>query len=347
MRVLICGAGIAGAAAAWWLEHDGHEAMLLERAGGRREGGYMVDVREGGVDAVERMGLLPALRRRAVTLRELVYHHVDGGVLERLVEDGSDADRTLSLMRQDLERELHQALDAGTTVRFGTTVETVEERQDDVRALLSDGTTATVDLLIGADGLHSRTRRLCFGPEEGFLRDLGYLTAAYVLDDAELAAELGDGLHMIEAPNRQVSAYPRGDQVAATFTHRVPVGRPLPTDVPAELDRLYGRLGGIVPRLLAARPGADGIYCDRVAQIEMPRWATGRVALIGDACHAMSLLTGQGTAIALSGAEALARSLRENDSVAEALAEYDRTRRPVTTRTQREGREFAEDFIPR
>lgn len=347
VRVLICGAGIAGAAAAWWLERDGHEVTLLERSGGRREGGYMVDVREGGFDAVQRMGLLPALRRRAVTLRELVYHAPDGGVLERFVDDGADADRTLSLLRQDLERELHEALGAPTSIRFGTTIDAVEERSQSVRVTLSDGTTETVDLLIGADGLHSRIRRLCFGPEEAFIRDLGYRTAAYVLDDAELAAELGDGLHMVEAPGRQVSASPRGVQVAATFTHRVPEGRPLPSDVAAELDRLYSRLGGFVPRLRAARPDPHGIYSGRVAQVEMPGWTTGRVALIGDACHAMSLLTGQGTTMALAGAEALAQSLRENPEVAEALAEYDRTRRPMTTQAQREGREFAEDFIPR
>lgn len=347
MRILICGAGIAGAAAAWWLERDGHEVTLLERSSGRREGGYMVDVRDGGFDAVERMGLLPALRRYAVTLRELVYHDTDGGVLETFVDDSADADRTLSLMRQDLELALHEALGARTTGRFGTTVDSVEERLQGVRVALSDGTTETVDLLIGADGLHSRIRRLCFGPEEDFVRDLGYQTAAHVLDDVELAAELRDGLHMIEAPGRQVSAYPRGDQVSATFTHRVPAGHPLPSDVAAELDRLYGRLGGFVPRLLAARPAPHGIYSDRVAQVEMPRWTTGRVALIGDACHAMSLLTGQGTAMALAGAEALAQSLREVDEVPAALTAYDRTRRPTTTRAQREGREFAEDFIPR
>ena len=347
MRVLICGAGIAGAAAARWLARDGHEVTLLERSSGRREGGYMVDVREGGYDAVERMGLLPALRRRAVTLRELVYRGADGDVLERFVDDGADADRTLSLLRQDLELTLHEALGARTSIRFGTTVDAVEERPENIRVALSDGTTQTVDLLIGADGLHSRIRQLCFGPEENFLRDLGYQTAAYVLDDAELAAELGDGLHMVEAPGRQVSAAPRGDQVAATFTHRVPAGHPLPTDVAGELDRLYGNLGGFVPRLLAARPGPHGIYSDRVAQVEMPGWTTGRVALVGDACHAMSLLTGQGSAMALAGAEALAQSLRGNDQVSEALAEHDRTRRPMTAQAQREGREFAEDFIPR
>lgn len=260
---------------------------------------------------------------------------------------GADAGRTLSLLRQDLEPTLHEAFGARTSIRFGTTADAVEERPESVRVTLSDGTTQTADLLIGADGLHSRIRRHCFGPEEAFLRDLGYQTAAYVLDDAELAAELGDGLHMVEAPGRQVSAAPRVDQVAATFTHRVPEGSPLPTDVAGKLGRLYGRLGGFVPRLLAARPGPHGIYRDRVAQVEMPGWTTGRVALIGDACHAMSLLTGQGSAMALASAEALAQSLRRNDQVSETLAEYDRTRRPMTTQAQREGREFAEDFIPR
>ena len=78
----------------------------------------------------------------------------------------------------------------------------------------------------------------------------------------------------------------------------------------------------------------------------MPTWSRGRVALVGDACQAMSLLAGQGTAMALAGAEALAASLRRTTDVPRALAEYDRAVRPAVTRAQREGREFAEDFIP-
>lgn len=347
MRVLICGAGIAGVALAWWLERDGHEVLLVERSHGRRASGYMVDLRDAGFDAAERMGLLPALRRRAVALSELVYHADDGRVIERFVDDGPGAERTLSLMRGELELAMHRTLAPSVPIRAGLTVESIEEREDHLEVTLGDGESESVDLLIGADGLHSRIRALHFGPEERFLRDLGYQTAAFLVEDAALADELAGGLHMLEAPGRQVSAYPVGQQVAATFTHRTPPGEPLPGDVPASLHQRYGQLGGMVPRLLAGAPDPAHLYSDRVAQVEMPTWSRGRIALVGDACHAMSLLTGQGTARALSSAESLAGRLRGTTDVPRALSEYDLACRPEVTGAQREGREFAEDFIPR
>ncbi|RCV53389.1 FAD-dependent oxidoreductase [Marinitenerispora sediminis] len=347
MRVCVCGAGIAGLALAWWLERDGHDVVLVERAPGPHGAGYMLDCRGPGYEAVERMRLLPRLRARAFSLSELVYHHGDGSVRDRFTDEGPAADRVVSLMRGDLEGILLGALSSRSPVRYGTGVEGFTEHGDGLAVALTDGTVEVADLLVGADGIHSRVRALAFGAEERFIRDLGFHTAAYVLHDSETARSLGDALHMLDAPGVQVGAYPLdGGRVATLFSHRAPAGAPLPADPRARLRQVYGGLGWIVPRLLERCPEPAQVYYDRVAQVEMPAWSRGRVALVGDACQALSLLTGQGAGMALAGAEALAGELRRGDGVAAALARYEERVRPVVRRLQAEGRAAAEEFVP-
>ncbi|MFC7327266.1 FAD-dependent monooxygenase [Marinactinospora rubrisoli] len=349
MRVLVCGAGIAGLALTWWLGRDGHEVVLVERAPAGRRAGYLIDCQGPGYDAVERMGLLPRLRERASALSELVYHRDDGSVRDRFTDEGPAADRIVSLMRGDLAEILYDALPPGSDVRFGITVTGVTDHGDGVTVRLSDGTAERADLLVGADGIHSRVRALAFGAEDRFVRDLGFHTAAYVLDDPDTARGLGAALHMLEAPGRQVGAYPAGGgRVATLFTHRTPPGGPLPADPRAELRRMYGGLGWLVPHLLDRCPDPAEVYYDRVAQVEMPSWSSGRVTLAGDACQAMSLLTGQGAGMALAGAEALAAELRRGADapVPDALARYQERLRPVVLRLQAEGRAAAQEFVP-
>ena len=108
----------------------------------------------------------------------------------------------------------------------------------------------------------------------------------------------------------------------------------------------YADLGWLVPDALAYYPSASALYYDQVAQIEMPNWTRGRVALLGDACQAVSLLAGQGASLAVAAAYVLGTELRRTPTVPEALARYRSRLAPVVAEKQAAGRRAAEWFLP-
>jgi deazaflavin-dependent oxidoreductase (nitroreductase family) len=134
--------------------------------------------------------------------------------------------------------------------------------------------------------------------------------------------------------------------VAVFAVHRE--ADPRPPDAPGDAVRAaYAALGWVAPRVLAHMPPDEDLYYDQVAQIVVPSWRRGRVVLVGDAAHAVSLLAGQGASLAISGAFVLARCLRETMSVEDALTEYERILRPVAEEKQQVAVKAARWFLPR
>lgn len=348
MQAVICGSGIAGLTLAWWLQRDGWDVVLAERAPELHGAGHMIDFFGPGYDAADRMGLLPEIRKASYSVDAVLYHAPDGrptGAIPFSIFSRMYKGRVVSLPRGDLEQILYDAVGGAADLRFSTGVASVTAAADHVDVELTDGNTIRADLLIGADGIHSHVRGLVFGPEQRFLRDLGYHVAAYVFLDPAMAQKLGDTFHMVEAPGIQAGAYGLGGgRVAAMLAHRA--DGPLPADPRAELTRLYGGLGWFVPRILEHCPASEELYYDRMAQIEMPAWSQNRVALLGDACQAVSLLAGQGASLAMGGAHVLAEELRRADDIPTALQRYEARMRTAVLKKQKAGRNTADWFVP-
>jgi 2-polyprenyl-6-methoxyphenol hydroxylase-like FAD-dependent oxidoreductase len=208
-----------------------------------------------------------------------------------------------------------------------------------------------VDLVVGADGLHSRVRRLAFGPQEDFEVALGYHVAAFEVAGYRPRDELVMVSHGV--PGRQVSRWAlRDDRTLFLFVFRdeyLPAGRPSGEEGPrAVLARIFADVGWECPRILAALRDVGDVYFDRVSQIRMERWAKGRTALVGDAAACVSLMAGEGAGLAMAAAYVLAGELRQcgGDHTA-AFTRYQERLRPLVKRKQDLAAKFGSSFAPK
>ncbi|MGV9360757.1 FAD-dependent monooxygenase [Amycolatopsis sp. NPDC003731] len=325
-RVLISGASIAGPALAFWLRRAGFAVTIVEKAAGLRTGGYPIDVRGTALDVVERMGILPRLQDLHISTRRLTFLDADGAEIASLAPEaiigGADGE-DLEIRRGDLIRTLFDLVRDDVEVRFGDTIETLT---DDGEVTFRSGHRDTYDVVVGADGLHSRTRELVFGDEAPFHHYLGYCFAGFTMpNDFGLFRE---GLAWSK-PGKGAALYAVLD---SEEVHGFLVSaRPEPPleafrnpEAQRELiARTFAGDGWEIPRMVAAMREADDLFFDVISQIHMPRWSSGRVVLAGDAAHAPSFLTGQGTSLALVGAYVLAHALAVFPDHMAAFAAYE------------------------
>ncbi|WP_298242151.1 FAD-binding domain [uncultured Bradyrhizobium sp.] len=350
--VLISGAGIAGPTIAYWLKAAGYAPTLVERAPALRRGGYVIDFWGVGYDIAERMGLLPAID-------DVGYHAQE----MRIVDDGGrriagfgtrvfdelTGGRYITLARSDLSRLLYGTISDSTEIIFDDEIVALEERADEVRVQLRRGGERGFDLVIGADGLHSTVRRLAFGPQQAFERHLGYVVAAFEARGYDVRDE--NTYLMYGQPGRMMGRFSlHGDRTLFLFVFAdAAAGWPgTPADQKAKLRDLYGRARWEWPAIRNELDRADELYFDRVSQIRMGSWSRGRIALIGDAAFCVSLLAGQGSALAMISAYVLAGELaRAEGRHEEAFSAYQTRLRGYIGAKQRGAERFATAFAPR
>jgi len=354
MRIAINGAGVAGTTLAWWLKHYGHEPVLIEQAPRLRTGGYVIDFWGLGYTVIERMGLLPQVLERGYHMQELRFVDDDSrkaGGFDTEVFDRLLHGRFTTLRRGAMVEIVHDALGGGVETHFGTSIAAVEDRADGCAVVLENGTRFDCDLVVGADGLHSAVRAQCFGPEREYEKFLGYAVAAFEVEGYRPRDELTYIVHA--TPSHQLARFAlRGDRTLFLFVFRSDPESAAPhlspEDIRALIHAEYGDAGWETPRILEAMAGVDDIYFDRMSQIAMPQWTKGRVALLGDAAAAVSLLAGEGTGLAITEAYVLAGELhRAGGDHAAAFAEYESKLRPFLQKKQEAAANFASSFVPK
>lgn len=349
MKAIICGAGIAGLSAAIFLARNGWGVEVIEEAAGLRDSGYMIDFFGPGYDAAEQTGLLDALAGHAYAIDGVELVNADGGrqaFMSYGTFEASLGGRLFSLMRGDIERELHAALPDNVQLHYGTRIDDIHDVSGEVDVTLSDGRRVQADLLVGADGIHSGVRSDLFGPESGMLKYLGFHTAAYVFSADKVRRVAQDRFVMMSLVDRQMGLYTMHDgRVAVYFIWRD--DRPERAhDARQVVHEKFGDLDWIVPDVLNAAPDNDEIYYDVVAQIEMADWCRDRAVMLGDSAFAVSLLAGQGSSLAIGGAYVLARELAAHETIADGLAAYEETVKPQVVKKQAAGRRTADWFVP-
>ncbi|GAA1464392.1 FAD-dependent monooxygenase [Nocardiopsis exhalans] len=351
-KALIIGGGIGGPVAAAALQRAGTEAIVYEAHSGPGGGiGAFLTLAPNGLAALRTLGMLDAVRA-AASFPTTGIEFVNGkGRRLGLLPDGSDQGppelRTVTINRDALQSTLAEtAQEQGVRIEYGKRFVGYTETDTGVVAEFADGTTAEADVLIGADGIHSQVRRLT-APDAprpdytGLLNIGGYVRA----EDATVAPTRGSTARMVFG-KRAFFGYqtaPSGEVYwFANFAH---------TELPREqitalgddawkeyVLELFADDHPDVTALLKATAPARfrplGVY----DLASLPNWSRGRLALLGDAAHAVSSSSGQGASLSVEDALVLAACLRDLPTPEEAFTAYEQRRRDRVERIAAEGR---------
>jgi 2-polyprenyl-6-methoxyphenol hydroxylase-like FAD-dependent oxidoreductase len=313
-EILISGAGIAGAAAAYWLREAGNAVTVVERAPTPRPGGQTVDLRGAGRTVMERMGLMDQIRAMTVTQRGIAWVDTSGRRRAQMPVDAFGGNGIVSadeILRGDLGTILYEASRPGVSYAFDDTITALEQDSGGVLVTFEKADPRRFDLVVGADGLHSVVRRLAFGPESQFVRPLGLLNAWFTTP-AEI--DLDNWYLMHNAPGGRVVSvrpgrFPGEQKAALSFRSTETLNRGDATAQLGLLERNFADVGWAAPQLLQAARSAPDFYLDSMGKVQMDRWSRGRVVLLGDAGYCPTPLSGLGTSLALVGAYILAGEL--------------------------------------
>ena len=352
--VLIVGAGIAGPTLAFWLKAAGLTPTLVEHASAPRIGGYVIDFWGLGYNIAERMGLDSDINRIGYHLREMRIVDERG---ERIVGFGTKVfdeltgGRYVTLRRSDLSGLLFEKIKGTTEVVFGNEIVVIQDHADFVRVQFGAAGERRFDLVIGADGLHSSVRKLVFGPQQRFEKQLGYVVAAFEVQgyrprDENVYVVFGE-------PGRMVGRVSlRDDRTLFLFVFASdfdPAAAII--DLPAQkavLRKTYGGGKWECRRILAELDRTTDLYFDRVSQIKIDSWSRGRIALVGDAAFCVSLMAGQGSALAMTAAYVLAGELAKAGGQHElAFANYEAHLRTLIGSKQKGAERFSAAFAPK
>ena len=342
--VLISGASFAGLASAWWMHRLGYAVTIVEVAKALKKGGTPVDIREGVVEVVHRMGLLERIASQSLKDRPMQFLDAHGAPIAGMPPRSSAQDATEGY---EIERDLlldmlfHEVKDHVDCI-FDDSIAALEQSAHHVDVTFSSGRRRSFSLVLGCDGTHSAVRRMCFGEESSFLVFMqNYFSLTIV--DRLLIAE--DTAQMFNVPGKTVmlSAYNHKTDIAFCFFSEKEIAydrRNLEQQKQMILHAFEGE-GWRIGELLQEMSRCDNFYFDKLCQIRMPSWTRGRVALVGDAAYCPSPTAGMGGSMAILGAAALADAFQKYPGDhGQAFEEYERSFRPIAEQIQADAIEF-------
>ena len=352
-NILISGAGIAGTTLAYWLKRFGFNPTVIEHAAKLREAGYAIDFWGAGFNVAERMGIVADLNKADLGITELSIVDENSerkaGLnypkLKKLMKG-----RAFTLLRGDLAKVIYDHLDKDIEIIFGDTIDKIDQHAGKVTVTFHGAGTRDFDLVIGADGLHSNVRNLVFGNEAQFEKYYGYYTSSFTIQDNIYD---GKAFQMYNVPCKQAAIYSTNENKTTTFFIFTSAEKfsCQHQDIEAQkqiLRREFENAGWKCADLLARMDTAPDFYFDVVSQIQMDNWSKERVSLAGDACDCPSLLSGQGSTLAMVGAYILAGELKEaSGNYKVAFAEYEKIFKPFIIDKQRIAKSFAKSFVPK
>jgi 2-polyprenyl-6-methoxyphenol hydroxylase-like FAD-dependent oxidoreductase len=336
-KALVVGGGLAGPAAAMALAKAGIEPVIYEARGEGapvRGGGF--NIATNGLDALAALGALAATKGLGLPAPRLAFYGRGGKPLGTVATGlpAPGAQDTTSFKRADLFAALQaEAARRGILTEYGKRLTGLDQDAGSVTARFADGSSATADILIGADGIHSAVRP-AIDAAVPRPRYTGLVSFGGFAPNPGLDPE--PGLWKMAFGRRAFFGWFVPDQAQAWWFVSMPSRQPLTREqiladgTAAWAERLAALFEGenVPAAPIITAQGQDIIVVGAEHDLpEVPTWHRDRVIIIGDAAHAASTSSGQGASMALEDAVTLGRCLRDTSGPGEAFTAYEQLRR--------------------
>jgi 2-polyprenyl-6-methoxyphenol hydroxylase-like FAD-dependent oxidoreductase len=329
-RVLVVGGGITGGVLSLALAQKGVEVVLVDLRESLGGVGHGITLQGNALKAFKAVGIYDRLAERGFPFSHLRLKTADGHVIAEIPTPpmgGADLPGTMGAVRGDIADVLaDEVVRAGVDVRLGTTVTELDDRGDCVVATLSDGSTETVDLVVGADGIRSKVREMIGIEDQPMQVGMGIWRTVAQRPAAMDCSELYYG-----GPKYKAGYTPISDDLCYAFLLEENLDRSFVGEGPngallKERGQGYGGIWGEVRDSLADDAVVNYQWIEAIC-VESP-WFRGRTIIIGDAAHACPPLIAQGAAMCAEDAVILGEMLTSGDKVDDVLPAFMERRFP-------------------
>lgn len=340
MDILIVGAGIGGLALAALLKQRGIGCHLVERAQNFDHAGYVLAVYPMGNRVLHGLGKFDEFVKRSSPFKTYEVHNGHGELLHRfdMSAIGKEFGYTGQLSRKDLLEILRSAA-PDVPLRMGTGLDHLEQRDGRVHVRFGDGSTGIFDAVIGADGIHSKTRRIVFGEEPDHATGWGLWVWWTGLDTP------GDTVREYWGKGRFVGLYPTPSLVGAVAAGPKNLIGPEALDGDGlRIRELFSSMEGGASDVMNSFPATTtGLFFWDLSDYRSHCWTSGRVALLGDAACAFLPTAGVGASMALESAAVMADELSRTNTefLPKSFALYEKRRRRRAELAQEDSRKLA------
>jgi len=340
MNILIVGAGIGGMALAALLRQRGIACSLVDRAESFGGAGYVLALYPMGSRVLHGLGVFPEFRRRSSPFNTYEVHNGHGELLHRFDMAGMvrESGYTGQILRRDLVEILRSAA-PDVPLRTGLGLEHLEQKDGRVHVRFTDGSVGEYDAVVGADGIHSRTRRILFGSEPDHETGWGlwlWWTKSEISRDT-IREYWGKG--------RFVGLYPTPSMVGAVAAGPRRLLAPEVVDGNGlKVREVFSAMGGGAADVMSTFPATtEDLFFWNLNDFRSHRWASGRIALLGDAACAFLPTAGVGASMALESAAVMADELTRTDTefLPRAFALYEKRRKHRAEMAQDDSRKLA------